>query len=467
MIRNSVAFGAARIVLAGLFLCGVSATAFSAEVLPELPFTARHGVGARAAGMGFAHMAVAEDGSALLYNPAGLAQIKRIEMSGGLLHEAQDRTVGFNTASGGFPGTGIQEETTDTGSTQFGHLSLAYPFPTYRGSLVMGLAFQRVASLKSDYFRDGILRAPQGDVTGLYETESFTETGGVNLWTAGVAGDVSPNLSLGASVSFIQGSTHQDFQVGRYFGETTAGEPVVEATDEFLYGEVREADLTGVTGSVGALARMSEYARLGVIIDFPQRYEYEGTLSWRLEDQEKIDRETYDFTDTITLPFSFGAGVALTPPGFLIAADARLTDWAQIDFEGPVRSKDREDAYRSTVDLNIGAEYQLPFHPTRIRAGWARQPLPYKLVPSTLYFTFVPDDGNANTSDDASYWLRDYDEASVKTERNFFTLGAGTLVDNTVTLDVAWVHGLFERSGGPITEKWTTNRIFGTVTYRF
>ena len=41
----------------------------------------KHGVSARAIGMGSAYTALSEDPSALYWNPAGLAQIKKFELS--------------------------------------------------------------------------------------------------------------------------------------------------------------------------------------------------------------------------------------------------------------------------------------------------------------------------------------------------------------------------------------------------
>jgi long-subunit fatty acid transport protein len=460
--------GLSGAVLATLLMTGSWSSPGSAQngdVLPELPFTARLGVGARASGMGFAHGAVSEDGSSLYYNPAGLSQIRRIELSGGVIHDAHDRKVAFDT-SGEFDGTGVSVQDAEISATQLGHLSLAYPVPAYRGSLVFGFSYQRIASLKSDYFRDGTLReaTPQGN--GLYESESFAESGSVNYWTGGVAADVSPHVSIGGSISYIQGDTRQDFEIQRL--RTRPGNPPdVEDSDEvFKSEEFRDADLTGITGSFGVLARVSESVRAGLTVDLPQRYEFDGSVSSRFEDREKIDTQSFFFEDTITLPFSFLASVAVTPPNLLLAADLRLTDWTQIDFEGSVLSG-RENAYRSTADINIGAEYQLPFHPTRIRAGWSRQPIPYRLQAAEIDYTFVPDDGDTDTDDDASYFLRAYPEADITTERNYVTLGIGTLVDKTMTIDLAYVHGIYERTGGAVSEEWSTNRVFGTATFRF
>ena len=125
------------------------------------------------------------------------------------------------------------------------------------------------------------------------------------------------------------------------------------------------------------------------------------------------------------------------------------------------------DAYESTVDFNLGAEYQFQEAPLRVRAGYSYQPLPYQLEPAAIDFTFVPDDGDPETTDDASYFSRYYPEASFETNRHFVTAGVGLLLEETLNLDFAYVHGIYERSGGGFSEEWTTDRLYATASVRF
>ncbi|TPW18139.1 MAG: hypothetical protein FD129_97, partial [bacterium] len=437
--------------------------------LPELPFTSKYGVSARAAGLGYAYGAVAEDGSALWFNPAGLAQIRKMELSGGLLYESQERTTGFDTATDGFAGTGTSSTSISLSQTPPTQLTFAYPFPTYRGSLVLGFGYQRLTPLSSDYLREGILEAPSGSTPGILETESFYEDGGIDFWTFGLGGDLSPNISLGGSLSYLDGNTQQDFEIGRLRLFTNGSTDVNGSDEVFLSTETRDADISGWTYSVGVLGRPSEKARIGVTLNGPESYDFEGYTTIRLEDQEKIDRQEFAFIDQIDLPLSLLFSAAYTPNNFLLTGDLRWTDWSQIDFEGPIRNEDRQRAYRATADFSIGAEYQFSGTPARIRAGFSTQPLPYQLMPTDVDFTFIPDDGSSSTFDDVSYYTRTYDEARFDSGRRYLTLGVGTLIDDALAIDLAYVNGLFERSadGGRWTEKWTTNRVYGTATFRF
>jgi len=460
----------AQSFLGALVLVLAPAVARAQEViLPELPFTAKHGVNARAAGLGYAYGAVAEDGSALWFNPAGLGQIRKMELSGGLLHEAQERTATFDTATDGFAGTGRASESTEISKTSPTQLTFAYPFPTYRGSVVMAFGYQRLVPLSSDYYRQGDLEAQEGAAPGLREIESYYEDGSVDFWTFGLGGDLSRSVSVGGTFSYIDGQTTQGFEVGRLRTLSNGTTDVNGSDDVFLSSEVRDADLSGWAFALGVLGRPSDNLRLGFTLNGPEKYEFDGVTTTRFEDQEKIDGQDFGFHDEITLPFSLLGSVAFTPSNFLITGDARWTDWTQIDFEGPIRSEDRQFAYQTTVDFSLGAEYQFSSVPMRIRGGVSFQPMPYELIPTDIAFTFVPDDGDDETTDDASYFTRDYEEAHFETGRMFYSLGAGTLIEDALALDVAWVHGEFERSNpsGTWTEDWSTDRIYATATFRF
>jgi hypothetical protein len=57
----------------------------------------------------------------------------------------------------------------------------------------------------------------------------------------------------------------------------------------------------------------------------------------------------------------------------------------------------------------------------------------------------------------------------VKKDRSFFTTGIGFLIDQVMTLDIAWAHGTWEIQDfltfGMI-EKYTTDRLFVSFAYR-
>jgi long-subunit fatty acid transport protein len=420
----------------------------------EIPFTTTMGFGARALGMGGAHIAVVEDLSAIYYNPAGLAQIRRIEAAGTLTFDRRDQNV---TLSGTSSDVALR-------NTHLNSIGFAYPFPTYRGSLVIAGAFNRRTNLNSDYLRQGSL--PPYDSQ---ETESIIEEGSLDTWSAAMAVDVSPNISIGGVLSYISGSTDRQ----RDFVYTDPNYDDVSSAQT-------NSDISGWTGSFGSLVRLGPLARLGFQVQFPQTIDIDGSEifqeSYTDRDSTENSYDAFDefsFKDEVELPFSFGVGVAVTPPNFLMAADIRYTDWTQLRYAGPVRYEYTEplsstasrvvrtDAYGGAAEIHLGAEYVLPFYPVRFRAGFYTEPLAYRLVLTDVF-------GGANR------------EATFDPDRRFFTLGVGALFEDVLTVDVAYVHGSYERSAvqmvpdAPIgsteirvSESQDIDRVYVTTALRF
>ena len=94
-------------------------------------------ISARTAAMGNAFVGLADDVTALYWNPAGLAQLRYSEFAVGLTNftVTTDATLLGNTGS-------------DKQSVlKFNDIGLAIPFPVVRGALVFGAAYNRL----SDY----------------------------------------------------------------------------------------------------------------------------------------------------------------------------------------------------------------------------------------------------------------------------------------------------------------------------
>jgi hypothetical protein len=106
------------------------------------------GFGARALGMGGAYMAISEDYSAVYWNPAGLAQMRKMEIWLGISHVHFGNDIKFPNYSNNT----IQNYTTSTASisaTKLNSFGIALPVPTYRGSLVFAIGYQKVKDFES------------------------------------------------------------------------------------------------------------------------------------------------------------------------------------------------------------------------------------------------------------------------------------------------------------------------------
>jgi len=414
--------------------------------LPDLPIIYDFGIGARAMGMGQAHVAASEDVSAIFYNPAALAQIRRIEVSTGFSH-LNDNLETFLFR---------QKNTSTLSSTKLSSVGVAYPFPTYRGSLVLALAYNRTRNTDSDYLRYGdvpvyYLQGLGHDyrrfVSGV-EKYSIFERGGISNWTAGLATEISQDVSVGASFSFLSGKSERQYE---WMAQWDIPAGVDRVYQQFLRSENSD-NITGWTGSLGTLVKVGKVGRLGFTVRLPEYLNLSGQVSGdSVEVGPAGSLEVIDegaFEDKITLPLSFMAGASAAPiPGLILAFDAKYTDWKQIDYAGPIRI-DNFYAYKATTSLRFGAEFMFPFAPLRIRGGFFTDPIAFRLLPDV-------------TNTGGPYL------ASIDSNGKFYTAGAGYLFEEAFAIDAAWVHGGYERSVPDYSEKKTTDKIFVTASYRF
>lgn len=377
-------------------------------------------VGARALGMGGAYTAVANDATALVYNPAGLARVIRIEFSGGLTHQRinnkTDLGLGFNDGR-------MQN------NTRFSSGNLVLPVPTYRGSLVLALGVNRVKSF------DQAMQF-SSNLYGSDEKGIETESGGIYLWSFGAAVDISPNISVGGALNYWNGKDNYTWLYENILNPFS-----------LRYNDAIRDRYSGFNLKLGVRTQPSKFLTVGATIETPVTYTIKEDWSQGTDtvfsQAGSVSELVYGSSEyKITLPFSLGAGVALNLNNLTVAGDLNYTDWTQMEYKRleDLANANRliQDTYKSTLRYHLGAEYLIPRISTTLRAGFFRNPLPFK-----------------------AEW--------VKKDRDFFTTGVGFLIDQVMTLDIAWAHGSWElKNFTPgLTEKYTVNQIFVSTAYRF
>jgi long-subunit fatty acid transport protein len=382
------------------------------------------GLGARAMGMGSAHIAVAEDFSALWWNPAGLARIRRIELSGGLIHQKEkSRSLLF----------GYGKPKRDS-HTRLGSGGIAIPLPTYRGSLVFAFGLNRIQNFDSSLkFEGGILEKD------LWEEGFELKSGGLHTWGLGGAIDLSPFLSAGATIMFWRGEENYTWNLVK---DTLNGQGRFLRVTNWDYFQ---DDYSGINLKLGLLLRANRYITLGGTLESPLTLTVEQ--DWTSQTDSLFSDSTISSDDygyykyKLSHPYKFGLGARLTLPYLILAADLSYTDWSQTEYKYPPQDVSdlnpyMSDAYRDVLGWHIGAETLVPKAGLKVRLGYYRDPIPYKLK-------------------------------RIKNSRDYLTFGFGFLIGREMTLDVALVHGLWETSSGSLDERYSLNRVFITAAYRF
>jgi long-subunit fatty acid transport protein len=430
----------AAFLAASMLLSSISAADVGVGMsLERLGILATPGAGARPYAMGLAYTAVSDDAFALLFNPAGLAQVSKKEISIGLHHTSRDVTIGYE---------GLRS--TQSGSyTSFEDLAFVYPYPTYRGSLVLGFGVFRAGGSDLDAYRSGYL----SDIPATSEN-SYTQSGNIYQYHFGMGAEVSPNVSLGAGFVFWDESLDFTEQI------------IYEDPGSLaVYTDAVSLDLTGFSFNVGMLLRFNEILAAGFLFTSPAWLSYEGDgyltydgiyyegpyIDWTYDESGLIDEE-------YTLPMKFRGGVSARFAPLLLSLDLEYIDYSQTKYNGKrlfdELSPGRPAVFESAWNIFVGGEVAVPNSPVLLRGGYSYMPLALTtieeitIIESDALLTYVGD-------------------AEIVRQRQYYMFGAGIVIDRVLAIDAGISFGSFERETDYLTEKQETTEFVLTGTYRF
>ncbi len=380
------------------------------------------GAGGRGMALGGAYRGISDDLSALYWNPAGLASIRRIEVGLGISQALTQDEAQIST----------ETVSNELSRTRLNEVGLAFPFPTYRGSLVFALGYHQVSNF--DAF---------GTFTEETEGYSFTgdelESGRLGLWSLGMAIDVSPMISTGISLRYWTG--YDDYSWNSYSQEDSQ---TWSSFDQSL-----DLDLSGFNAMIGVLARVSPWLRIGATLESPLKLSIDEDYAEIEEVSEGGVYEPNSFSASYEYKVSrswrggLGAAGMIGPIG--LSADAVLNDWSQINFSGepPYEELDRDQANREitrylqpTIDLHFGVEFWVPSSPVRLQAGYAWLPSPFE--------------GDEVISD-----------------KNVITGGISTILDESLLVQASLSWADWERSIGGWGEDLQLTHLLLSLSYRF
>jgi long-subunit fatty acid transport protein len=355
--------------------------------------------------MGGACIAIVDDGSAAFYNPAGLAKIRRIEFLGSLGNRALDVETDWFDT----------RSTSSISTTRLGNLAISYPFPTFRGSLVATGSIFRTTSFDQYVDRRGV-----DGSTVYHDIEEKKVT--LTTWSGAFAVQLSPNAFFGAEAHFYTGDLEFEDRLAPWY----------PCLDEGIFAQ--DGDLSGYGGTAGFLYVPHPLVSLGITLKTPQRITVEGEEIFTDSCTMYAPSIKYD----VDLPYSVGIGVGVMPANFTVALDLVYTDWHQLGFPEEIRDESGKFIYDATTDLRLGVEYGLTFVPVRVRAGYAHVPLALNLF-------------------------------GIDKDRSRFSLGAGAVIESSLTLDFAWQRSTFTRDYdfGDFSEERTQDRTVLSFAYRF
>ncbi|MCF8241874.1 MAG: outer membrane protein transport protein [Melioribacteraceae bacterium] len=450
------------------------------------------GSSARALGMGNAYVAVSDDYSGAAFNPAGLGLIRKMEMSGGL----QYNSLGNESL---FFGNTTDYSSSKTGLNQFGFV---FPFPTFRGSLVFSLGYNKIKDFNYAQKFDGYnnnsnsmiqyLTGFNDDVpfllglsypvydnnTGDYlydntkingqlnQSGTILKQGSLNSWSLAGAVEIAPELYVGATLNILSG----DYSSNReYYEDDTKdvypnsmlldpAEPATAGFNTFYFNDFLEWELSGWDLKVGLLYQLRNNFRFGASIKFPssitidELYYVDGYSDFESSGGFELDPQSIssEIEYKVKTPFEFTAGFSANFYSLIVSAQAQLIDYTQMEFtEGLTPTdvsqinKDIKDNYKAAGNYNLGLEYNIPFVNMRVRGGFMYMTSPYKDDPSQF-------------------------------DKKYLTAGIGFLAGRLLAVDIGYAHGWWETFSdnygfalSRTTEKISLDNFIVTLGYRF
>ena len=340
------------------------------------------GTGARAVGLGGAFIAVADDATATSFNPAGLAQMLRPEVS--LVGENLSRSQDFRNFARQDDTTSTFDDAT-TGETRRSPIFFSATFPDKAGGLnrVWQVSYQRILDLNYASDRNYKAKRPPGSTTTLSSiNQNIDQKGGVQLWSLAYGAELTQRLLVGASLNYWRGNW--DFTSSTVLNLEDAGGSFDIETDFIENNEFR-----GLNFNLGAIWRM-DWIQLGMVYRSPFNADLTTRDRFVFEPRSNVPTTVSDEKIAYDLkwPETFGWGMAIRPHARLqVAADWNKTRWSRATlysdrFPGQgLNFFDYEVASRTpdTQDFHAGIEW-VAFLGNRVvlplRFGGFKEPQP-------------------------------------------------------------------------------------------
>ena len=317
-----------------------------------------NGLGSRALSMGGAYVGLADDFSAIFWNPAGITQIDKIIVGVHLLDVLPSSKYRFN-----FPLSGFD---IDAKTIRNHYLSgmIAYCRPISE-NLVTGLAVYTPSGLGVEWRGEDLKDLSSG------KSLKWTSRIGVIAFSPVIAFKINERISIGATLNIHYGMMSLKFPAPENLGQYS------EDGSGYGYG-----------ATFGISVRPSKKLSLGLTLKTSNKISFEGKASIPVLSYILLNPES-NFTRNITWPMWIGAGISFKPLERLIFnADIQWTQWSKeniiitnYDDFGWKELFEKTEAnkmiflWRDKLQFRFGIEYLLKKN-IAIRGGYYNDPSP-------------------------------------------------------------------------------------------
>ncbi|MBI4556959.1 MAG: outer membrane protein transport protein [Candidatus Hydrogenedentes bacterium] len=392
------------------------------------------GSGARALGMGGAFIAVADDATAASWNPGGLTQLERPELS--IVYSWKYGEEDFDSES--HPELNGSH---DVDFDSLNYLSFVYPFKhTIAGrNLVLSLNYQRKFDFDRAldvYFHD-ITPLPFGFLFDLGTRVKYRQGGSLSAISPALGFELTNRLSVGVVANIWDESLlpSNEWKERTEFKTRFSINGVIPS---FVWGEIVEdyKDFEGTNYTFGLLYRPTQRLSVGAVYHTKFAADVKYTRYFRLRGGVPFFTSAYREEDRrIEYPSAIGVGLAYRFPNdkLTLSLDVTRREWdefVEVDRTGrrtsPITGLRKNVSFHEpTYTVRLGGEYVF------VDANRPKQ----NYLPS-LRAGLIYDPEPAGGRPDRWFGLGQGDG---ETEKYYgVTLGAGVLIKNRVNIDAAY-----------------------------
>lgn len=369
------------------------------------------------ASLGISFYGISDDVSALFFNPAGLSFIPKRELSLGFGFSRNKNETEYLSST--------SNRNSNSNSSYLTHLAIAAPIENEPFPLTAAIsyfhennflnytdysAFNPHSSIISSLAKYGpkdtnsnipyfLWLANRNFYTPITDSVnqdvSVNQDGGLHNISAGLSLQVSKNVSIGGTIAGKFGK----FTYYRVFNESDVNNKY-NLFDSLNYSNIDfysftlkekiEQKVSGISGSFGIIAMLSNVLRFGATIKFPTYFQVEENFrqnayarfdnGWTPNPYEPIE-DSYN-SYKITTPFVYSAGLSIKIENIVFSAGIEYFDVTQLRFSDSPSSMEELNTQivRDLVGQaywGIGLKYYLPILPIELRAGFSSITSPY------------------------------------------------------------------------------------------
>ncbi len=451
-----------------IIICAVSGLALFAPALYAQPMSMNiSGAGARAMGMGGAFTAVADDATATYYNPAGLAQLQRPELTA-VGYFASNSTVwdiDFNTQPQYNQST---ENSASNFSLNFG--SIVYPLNPGGHNLVLAGSGHMIIDMYAGerWAFDVSMDRDLKEVGAM--SHEMNGKGGIYSLSALSAYEVNKHLLLGVGIGMYTGN-YENNEIDQFVSAESGKRKREDKTETNDFGG-------GPQFTIGTLVKLNRRLKVGAMVKPPSVMTMEGesknqgTYNWQ-------DSSTYTSTmkGELDIPLMLASGAAYRPHDLVtLACDYHFFQWSESKMRDDLGNEQQGMVWKDSGQVHAGLEYLAPVfsgYPTPVRIGFYSYPM---ALNTSLQSEKIMDDVYAYMKDNPAVNKEDMPAELFEWEqriRYFYTLGVGIITASTV-FDVAMEYSPFKETeqfegGDGVTATSTNNllKLYFSGIYKF